>query len=187
MKNTDMKLQVTHVNIRLSIVFLLLKLLLIEIISATGVVIFLSVALTEFISQLGFELPIVSIPIYIILVAVKIFLTVFVMLQWLNEYYEITSELITHRKGIFFRHEEKYPMEHMRIVEFNQGIFGKLFNFGTISLLDPIRIERIDLYQVHNPVRYAKILEDQLSDEVEKIDIFRRHISEPEDRTLSVN
>jgi membrane protein YdbS with pleckstrin-like domain len=180
-------IQVTHVNIRLSISFLLLKLLLIEVIAAVGVVLFLSVALTDFITQLGFQLPIFSIPIYIVLVALKTAMTIFVLLQWLNDYYEITPELITHRKGILFRHEEKYPLVHMRIVEYNQGFFGKLLNFGTISLLDPIRIERIDLYQIHNPVRYAAILEEQLPDEVEKIDIFRRHLSEPEDKTLSVN
>lgn len=180
-------LAVSHVNIRLSISFLLLKLVFIEILAAAGVVIFFSIALSDFLTAVGFELPFFSIPLYITLVVAKILLTGFVILQWLNEYYEISPEMVIHRKGILFRHEEKYPIKHVRILDVNQSLFGRMLNYGTITLQDPYKIEKISLYQIHNPVRYAAILEEQLPDEIESIHEVRRHIFEPERPDITVN
>jgi uncharacterized membrane protein YdbT with pleckstrin-like domain len=180
-------LQVTHVNIRLSISFLLLKLVLIELIAATGVVLFFFVTLSDFLTNAGFILPFFSIPVYIVFVIAKMLLTGYVILQWLNQYYEISPEMVIHRKGIIFRHEEKYPLKHMRIIDVNQSLFGRIFNYGTIILQDPLKIEKLEFYQIHNPVRYAAILEDQLPEEIESIQEVRRHIFESEKPDITIN
>lgn len=187
MNNITKELEVTHVNIRLSISFLLLKLLFIELIAAVFVVSFHTVMLSDILTNFNFEIRFFNIPLFVILVAIKTAATIYVLLQWLNEYYEISPILIMHRSGVFFKHEQKYPLAHMKIVEVNQSFFGRILNYGTISLLDPIRIERMDMYLIHNPLRYAAILEEQMPEEVEKIDITRQHVFEPEGRIYNVS
>jgi hypothetical protein len=180
-------LPVSHVNIRSSISFLMLKLVLIELIAAAGVVFLFSILLSDFITSAGFTLPIISIPIYLFLVLAKLLLTGFVILQWLNDYYEISNEMVIHRNGIIFRHEEKYPLKHMRIINVQQTLLGRVLNYGTIILQDPYRIEKMSLYQIHNPIRYAAILEDLLPEEIESIHEVRRHLYDSEKPDITVN
>lgn len=178
---------VSHVNIRLSISFLLLKLLVLELIAATGVVLCMSISLSEFVQNAGFELPGISAPIYLVFVAIKTLVTMFIILQWLNEYYEISPALITHRKGIIFRFEEKYPLKDMKKIKLEQTFLGRILNYGTLTLEDAFKIEKIRLYQIHNPVRYAGILEEVLPDEVEVIHEVRRHIYDEDKADITVN
>lgn len=74
----------------------------------------------------------------------------------------------------------------MQIIEVHQSFFGRLLNYGTISVLDSFRTERVDMYQIHNPVRYASILEELLPNEIETIREVRRHVFNDEKPDISV-
>lgn len=173
------KLQVTHINIRISISLLLLKLLFLEVIAA-GIVIFLHSPLFFFegqwLGEIGIRL--FNIPLFIILVIGKIFLTIYIIFEWLDEYYEITSGVVYHRKGVLFKTEERYPLENMQRVEVSQSFFGRLLNYGTISLFDPRREKYEDLYLIHNPFRYSEIIEALMPKADVRKRIFREHIIE---------
>ncbi len=177
-KKADNPIRISHVNIRTSIAFLLIKLLLLEAIAASAVILFFSVALSDFLTTMGITLPYLSIPVYVFFVLVKMLMTLYLVLQWLNEYYEVSTETVVHRKGVIFRYEFTFPLKHIRILRTEQTLWGKFFNYGNISLEDEYGAEKIFLYQIHNPVRYANILEDQLTDEIEVIRKVRGNILE---------
>lgn len=153
-------IQVTHVNVRTSISLLLAKLLFIEIMSG-GLAVFsfssLSIIRDTF---TGFEFTAFTIPIFITFLFIKMSLSIYIVLQWLNEYYEITSTTLYHRRGVFFKKEEKFLLSHVRMVEVYQSAYGRMFNFGTVSLSDFRGTKYQDMYMIHNPFRYSQIIEE---------------------------
>jgi membrane protein YdbS with pleckstrin-like domain len=97
---------------------------------------------------------------------VKISITCYIVLLWLNEYYEITPEYIYYRKGLIFKKREQYRIDHIRRITVEDSFLGELFNFATITLFD-IRFQKyLDMYLIHNARRYAKVLQ-QLRPEIE--------------------
>lgn len=178
-KTNNGTIRVTHINIRLSISILLLKLIFLEIIAALLIIIF-HASLYEFdgtrLAEMGIR--IFNIPLFLVLIIIKTLLTVIVILQWLNEYYEITKTIIYHRKGLIFKTEEKYLLEKIALVEVKQSLLGKIFNFGTISLYDEKGNKYEELYLIHNPLRYAKVIEDLLPKAEIRKQIVREHLIE---------
>ncbi len=89
---------------------------------------------------------------------IKILLTIYVVLQWLNEYYEITPDAIIHKKGIIFKHIERYGINMVRSMHIHDTFLGEIFNFATVTLYD-IRLNKyFDMYHIHNPRRYTEAL-----------------------------
>lgn len=153
------RITLTHLNIRQSIVILLGKLVVIDIIAAVIIIsfYFLLIQGGAFTSS-----AIESTTIFLIAFGAvgifKIIFGIYIVLLWLNEYYEITPENIVHKKGIFFRKSERYELEKVRMIDVQDSLLGELFNFATITLYD-IRLQKYtDMYLIHNPKRYVKVL-----------------------------
>ncbi len=176
---------ITHVTIRQSISFLVLRLLSIEVLAAVAIIVFHTLVLRSNIKQLvGDDLLIFNIPLFVVLVAVKTILTIFVIMQWLNEYYEITTKDIVYKKGLILKREDRYLLQHIGSVTLEQGVFGRIFNFGTLKLYNWTKEKYIYLYLIHNPMKYLHIL-DELLPEADKSKIaLREHILEPEEDSL---
>ena len=179
------KIVISHVTIRQSISFLVLKLLVIEALAAVSIIIFHSVLLKTNIKEIiGEDLLIFNIPLFIILVLIKSFFTIFIIIQWLNEYYEITTKEVVYRKGLIFKKEDRHLFEHIGSVKLEQGIFGRIFNFGTIRLFNWTREKNMYMYLIHNPSKYINILEELLPEADKEKKVFREHVLEPEEDTL---
>ena len=88
-----------------------------------------------------------------------IFLIVYGVLQWLNEYYEINPQCVIHRKGLIFKKEEKCALENIVYISLKQDMLGRLLNYGTITLYDFQRTPNMDLYLIHNPLKHLDVLE----------------------------
>lgn len=57
-----------------------------------------------------------------------------ITLSWIYEYSMIKpGEILTHR-GILFSHEQVYEIADIKTIEVKQGMWGKLFNTGTVRL-----------------------------------------------------
>lgn len=175
MANTDV-INITHVNVRSSVSFLLLKILFVELIAAFLLIIFLGSYYLD-VTYLT-ETRFINVPLFIFMVIIKTFISYYIILQWLNEYYEITPKILYKRRGVFFKSEEKYPLKNMQRVEVKQGFFGRFLNYGTISLYDPRREKYEDMYLIHNPLRYAEIIENLMPDADFKKDTIREHVVE---------
>src|SRR6185437_4800456 len=141
-----------------------------------GLAVYISASLLHSIIAIG-------LPFLFFLVLVKTFITLFLILQWLNEYYEISADIIKYRRGIIFRRVEDYPTADIKFIDVEQGIFGRMFNFGTVTLMNIRRIQYAQMYLIHNPLRYAQILEDLVPNLVERRHVLRRHFHENGENT----
>lgn len=173
------KIIVTHVTIRQSIFFLLLKLFLIEILAALSILIYLVYILPgDLISRFGIDF--FAIPVFTAAVVIKTSFTFFIIIQWLEEYYEITPVEIIHRNGFIIKKEKAYRLEHLGSLEIDQNIFGRIFNYGTLRLYNWALDKQMYLYLIHNPKKYHKILENLLPNVDTKKDVFREQLVELE-------
>lgn len=179
------KIQVTHVNIRLSISFLVLRLLGIELIAALAIILLHSFIFSPYSTLVNVQVRELNIPLFLALVLIKTSLTIFVVFQWLNEYYEISAEFIIHKKGAIFRREEKFPTAHVANVDITQNLLGKILNYGTIILYNYRRQVYTIMYQIHNPIRYSKILEDLIPNLEEEKNIVYDQSGEREDEEIT--
>ena len=132
----DKRIAVTHVNIRLSISLLLFKLVAIELFAA-AIFLFWQMGIYTFIRDLQTFHSIIGLgmPLFVLLVVLKTFITVFVILQWLNEYYEIACnffqllELQIPELREYFRSKD-----YSKIVKKYRGNFGGSLIFRPIGL-----------------------------------------------------
>ena len=93
-----------YVTVRQSIALLLLRLIVIEILASFFVVIFNGFLVSSVTNDAIQPLLVrFNVPIYIFLVILKILLVIYVVLQWVNEYYRITPKEIIHKKGFIER------------------------------------------------------------------------------------
>lgn len=154
------RIALTYLNIRQSISILLFKLILIDFLAAFSTIVFYF-ALIMGMQTINYPLsnPTLVMLLFTILGIIKISVSVYIVLLWLNEYYELTPYEIIHNRGIIFRKEEKYRLSNVRAMKFSDSFIGELCNFGTITLYD-IRMQKyLDLYLIHNPLRYVHVLE----------------------------
>jgi membrane protein YdbS with pleckstrin-like domain len=168
---------VSHVNIRSSIVFLVAKLLVLDLIATLLALVFFGVIAIDAIpSETKILLVSNNVGYFVVLATVKIILTFYLILQWLNEYYEITANEIIYRRGIIWRKEDVYDFMHIRSIGIHQSFLGRIFNFGTLDVFDRGVYKYYYLRFIHNPRRYFELLHTLVPDaDVEK-NVFREHL-----------
>jgi membrane protein YdbS with pleckstrin-like domain len=160
---------------------MLLKLALVEIIFTILIMImFYILARAEMTGLSLIELLTFQFPIFILFVCTKSYISLVVLFTWLNEYYEIFPDRIIHKRGYFFRNQTKHELADIRRITVEQGVLGKLFNFGTIDLEERFTNIHHYLYQIHNPMRYFKIIEELLPKADEEKHTIREHVIEPD-------
>lgn len=182
-KESKSAFEVTHVNIRTSIVFVILKLLVLDILASATALVFFGVISSGYLSnQISFFLISNSAFYFLILAAVKIVFTLYVVIQWLNEYYEITPQRIVYRRGIFWRKVDVYDYAHVRSLGIQQGVLGRIFNFGSLSIYDRGVYKYYYLSYIHNPQRYFKLLQNLCPDADMEKDVVREQVHDEENK-----
>lgn len=159
MANNQKTIIVTHVNIRQSISFLVLKLILIDILTALALLFFFLLPSSYISMEIKLALFSSSIFYFLGIIVLKTLLSLFTVLQWLCDYYEIWSNKVTHKKGIFWTKKEDHELVDLKYLGFEQGLFGRLLNFGTITLFDWKNEVKATLYLIHNPKKYYQLLQ----------------------------
>lgn len=177
---------VNQINVRQSIFFLLLKLILMEIAAAASVIIlfsyFVSTVATEVSNNNPGNISLFNIPIFLILVVIKIALVIYVIVEWFNEYYVITTTEVIHKKGLFMKREQRHTLEHLGSLNIEQGALGRIFNYGTLRLYNWVLEKNYDLYLVHDPRRYHLILKGLLPKTDAEKKVFREHLIYSDDQ-----
>lgn len=148
-----------HINVRQSIFLLLLKLIIVEVIAVTVVIVF-HTAMFVIKDYQSATTPIIPFNVYVFmcLAVLKMLLTGYIILGWYDEYYEISATMVGHKKGFFVKRHEQVKLEHLTSVKLEQGLLGRLFNCGTIRVHDWFRNKDYYLYQIHNPKKYERVL-----------------------------
>lgn len=180
-KSSKNVLEVTHVNIRTSIVFVVLKLIVLDILAtffALGF--FWIISSGNLTDQTNSFLISNSYFYFLILAIVKLIFTLYVIIQWLNEYYEITPNQIIYRRGIVWRKVDVYDYAHIRSIGIQQSFFGRILNYGSLSIFDRGVYKYYFLNFIHNPHRYFKMLQSLCPDaDIEK-EVFREKMHDEE-------
>lgn len=171
------KIQIDHVNVRMSISLLVLRLIITDMIT-TGIIIIVLFLFSQsnLTNIFNVNSNIYGFVAFIVLTIFETLLTIFIVLQWLCEYYEISPYAVSHKRGVIFKKEDRYGLHNIKQVVLIQGVFGKFFNYGTLTLFD----WRLDtcavMYSIHNPHRYVRILEELLPNVDEHKSIIRDEI-----------
>jgi uncharacterized membrane protein YdbT with pleckstrin-like domain len=101
---------------------------------------------------------------FLILVGLRIinFMIVFyLLLRWYYEYYIITPiDIVVHR-GPIIRRRSVYQIPAIQAVRVYQSVFGRLFRFGTIKLESPLLDYDVYLRHIPKPERTANIIEEE--------------------------
>lgn len=173
--------EVNHVNIRISIVFLVLKLVALDILATVIALAFFwiisSGSLTDqvnlfFISNSFFY--------FLFLAAIKLVFTFYIIIQWLNEYYEITPSQVIYKKGVIWRKVDIHDFSLIRSLGIQQSFLGRILNYGTLNLYDRGIYKYFFLNYIHNPHRYFKLLRTLcLNADIEK-ETIREHLHDEE-------
>lgn len=176
------KIIVSHINIRQSISILIIKLICLDVAVAVLVgAMFLSLNFSEIGTYLGIQGDMLTFIIFSFLAIIKIAFSIYIVLDWINEYYELTPRTFIYRHGIFFTKEERINFADIRKLVVKQGLLGKLLNFGTIEIYDFLMQKTANAYLIHNPLRYEKILTDLIPEVEEEKNIIREKIYRDED------
>ncbi len=174
------RIHVTHLNVRPSISLLLVQLILLNILAALIITVGYIMLINSPVEAEIFR-SLTGLVILWLVFTFEIFLTIYAALQWINDYYELNTHNIVHRKGLIFRKIEKHPMEKLSFLTVDQGILGKILNYGTITFLDARREKLLDLYSIHDPNKYLEVVES-LKPNIDRSEaVLRGSVNEEED------
>ncbi len=82
-----------------------------------------------------------------------------VILSWTNETYTLNPKEVIIKKGIFSSRSVTYELANLQSMTINQTFIGKLFNYGSIKLFNPVLREEVYLLNIPNPYVYGDIIQ----------------------------
>ena len=86
-------------------------------------------------------------------------LILYITLDWITYYFILDSKSVISHGGIISSKEESYDMAGIESVEVIQGLLGRLFNFGTLVLFNPILEKELTLRNIPDPCAEAQFIE----------------------------
>jgi membrane protein YdbS with pleckstrin-like domain len=100
---------------------------------------------------------------YLGLVIIKLILMIIIIFQWLENYYEIRPGKVIYKSGLFKRDEKEFDCPDIYKIDIDQGFWGRLFNFGSITLYVKPTKDTFSLTNIPSPHRNLKLLEKSLA------------------------
>lgn len=100
---------------------------------------------------------------YIIIAIAQICFTLQILLQWLNYYFELRPAEIAFRTGFLDRKEKIYSLTYIESITINQHMLGRILNYGTINLYNPVLKKSIYINSINNPQKYMKLIEEEIA------------------------
>ena len=168
---------VSHINIRQSISILIIKLITVDIFAALFIgLVFVTINIAETALSLNINPLAATFGFFLIMALLKLILSAYIILDWLNEYYELTPKSLIYRRGIIFVKEEHVNFSDIRKIVLQQGLFGRILNFGTIEIYDFLMKKTMNVFLIHNAIRYEKILLDLIPEVEEEKNVVREKI-----------
>lgn len=169
---------VTHLNIRPSISVLVAQLVLLDVLVA-AVLIGGYLVILHFQNAISIVLKsYFGLFLLWFVFILQVGLTIYATLYWINDYYELTSDTLIHKKGLINRKIERYPLDNLTYLNVEQGFLGSLLNYGTLTFLSPRREKLLELYLIHNPNKYLEVLESLKPNFGEVEDVLRGGVEE---------
>lgn len=167
--------------VRKSAIFLVVNLILLEI-GFVIIYLILAIPFNLFAASPATGLLTTNIMIFIILLLLltKIVVGVLICLAWVRTYYEIHTERVIHYKGILVMNETIFSTKNVQEIWLTQDVLGKIFNYGTVTLYNPVLREKFHLRGISQASKYCDLIERQIrtgaaKGDTEPVMILRNH------------
>lgn len=92
----------------------------------------------------------------------KLLFMLFAAISWVVTRYELREGEIRFRYGILFTEEKIYIIKYAQEVVCDQSLFGRIFNYGTIQIYNPVLKETVYLDSVPDPHKYVEIIKEDM-------------------------
>ena len=99
----------------------------------------------------------------IVITLIKIFFMLLIVTQWLDSYYEVRPSKVVYKTGLFKRQEKEFDCPDIEQITLNEGFWGRLLHFGTITIYLKIDQDSFTLSNIPNPHRNLKLLQKALN------------------------
>lgn len=123
------------------------------------VILILGSILSSLLNSTWLTFPLITLMI-IMVVAVNIGVTILAFLFWGSEYYELHQTEIIFAHGLLNKKRRSFPLEKVETIHVSQNFFERMFDFGDISLLNPVLPDnrRMRLLDVPHPQKYVDLI-----------------------------
>ena len=95
---------------------------------------------------------------YFLLLLIQVIISFIIIIKWYTDYWILQKQNIIYKTGIFFVNKTYYKIENIEFVSLNQTMLGKLFDYGTIELINPLLKENIYLTNIGHPNLVLQVL-----------------------------
>lgn len=86
-------------------------------------------------------------------------IVLYLFLSWIFNYYYFKGDLLIHKRGIIWTTTDEYILSEVEVAIWEQGFFGKIFNFGTIKLF--FSNQEFVLKRIPNPDHFVKVIKSK--------------------------
>lgn len=100
--------------------------------------------------------------IFITVNILKIICMLITACEWVATRYELREGEIRFKYGMIFTNEKIYLCTYTQEVICSQSFLGRIFNYGTIEIFNPVIKEVIYIDSVPNPHKYVEIIKSTL-------------------------
>lgn len=107
--------------------------------------------------------------IYLVFQLINLFMLVVLILDWYNRTYVIRSKDIAVKKGILSSQENYIQYDNIEKVDVYQSLFGRLFNYGSIQIYNPLLKSDVYFNNIPNPSKHALAIQKVVPKNTEKI------------------
>jgi len=84
---------------------------------------------------------------------IQLIIVTYLFLKWSSEFYFFNRHELLRKNGMFFQKTQSFDIGNLDSISFHQTIFGKLFNYGNITLHFSNQI--FILKQIPNPKHFT--------------------------------
>lgn len=152
-------------KVRSHVAVLIMKIVVAEIVLASVSFLLNSFMFSSAESNLD---PKINFFIRFLFLGVSLIIFIYLLLSWNYEYYIISPHSISSNSRIILRKTQNIDVPGIRSIIVNQGLFGRIFNYGTLTLESPLLKENFLIKNVPSPSRHAGLIEKARLEAIEK-------------------
>jgi len=95
---------------------------------------------------------------YLVMQSFKSLIIMGVVLSWVRHYYELTPGMVIYKSRVFMRRSSSFKLQNIAIVDVDQSLLARIFNYGNIELKNTFMQEHFFLIDVPNPQKCVQLL-----------------------------
>ena len=97
----------------------------------------------------------------IIFHSINIVVVLTIVAMWTYVSYTLTPWTVSFTSGVFYKNRTSFNISHIESVSVKQGIFGRIFDYGTVQIKSPYYDTDISLKRIPSPQHLAQTIENQ--------------------------